>query len=73
MSIWRLDDVDLQDRLDKVVDYGVIEGRIRSIIAEGHVRLAETLAERIASACFEDSRVTERAGAGGKAAGPGGG
>jgi len=49
--------VDLQDRLDKVVDYGVIEGRIRSIIAEGHVRLAETLAERIASACFEDSRV----------------
>ena len=52
-----LDDVDLQDRLDKVVDYGVIEGRIRSIIAEGHVRLAETLAERIAAACFEDARV----------------
>ena len=49
--------LDLQDRLDKVVDYGVIEGRIRGIIAEGHVRLAETLAERIASACFEDSRV----------------
>jgi 7,8-dihydroneopterin aldolase/epimerase/oxygenase len=52
-----LDDKDLQDQLDKVVDYGVIEGRIRSIIAEGHVRLAETLAERIAAACFEDSRV----------------
>jgi dihydroneopterin aldolase len=52
-----LDDKDLQDRLDKVVDYGVIEGRIRSIIAEGHVRLAETLAERIAAACFEDLRV----------------
>jgi dihydroneopterin aldolase len=52
-----LDDVDLQDRLDKVVDYGVIEGRIRTIIADGHVRLAETLAERIAAACFEDSRV----------------
>jgi dihydroneopterin aldolase len=52
-----LDDADLQDRLDKVVDYGVIEGRIRAIIAEGHVRLAETLAERIAAACFEDSRV----------------
>ena len=51
------DDADLQDRLDKVVDYGVIEARIRSIIAEGHVRLAETLAERIAAACFEDSRV----------------
>ncbi len=52
-----LDDADLQDRLEKVVDYGVIEGRIRAIIAEGHVRLAETLAERIAAACFEDSRV----------------
>jgi dihydroneopterin aldolase len=52
-----LDDKDLQDQLEKVVDYGVIEGRIRSIIAEGHVRLAETLAERIAAACFEDNRV----------------
>ena len=52
-----LDDKNLQDRLDKVVDYGVIESRIRAIIAEGHVRLAETLAERIAAACFEDSRV----------------
>ena len=52
-----LDDADLEDRLDKVVDYGVIEARIRAIIAEGHVRLAETLAERIAAACFEDSRV----------------
>ena len=30
---------------------------IRAIIAEGHVRLAETLAERIAAACFEDTRV----------------
>jgi dihydroneopterin aldolase len=35
----------------------VIEARIRAIIAEGHVRLAETLAERIAAACFEDARV----------------
>ena len=52
-----LDDKDLQDRLEKVVDYGVIEARIRAIIAEGHVRLAETLAERIAAACFEDPRV----------------
>ena len=43
--------------LAKVVDYGVIEKRIRAIIAEGHVSLAETLAERIAAACFEDARV----------------
>jgi dihydroneopterin aldolase len=45
------DDVaDAQDMLENVVDYHVIEKRIRAIIAEGHVRLAETLAERIAAA-----------------------
>jgi dihydroneopterin aldolase len=52
------DDIaDAQDMLENVVDYHVIEKRIRAIIAEGHVRLAETLAERIANACFEDKRV----------------
>lgn len=52
------DDIaDAQDMLENVVDYHVIEKRIRAIIAEGHVRLAETLAERIATACFEDARV----------------
>ena len=29
----------------------------RAIVAAGHVRLAETLAERIAAACLEDHRV----------------
>ena len=48
---------DTKDMLENVVDYHVIEKRIRAIIAEGHVRLAETLAERIATACFEDARV----------------
>ena len=48
---------DAKDMLENVVDYHVIEKRIRAIIAEGHVRLAETLAERIAAACFEDTRV----------------
>jgi len=48
---------DAQDMLENVVDYHVIEKRIRAIISEGHVRLAETLAERIAAACFEDGRV----------------
>jgi 7,8-dihydroneopterin aldolase/epimerase/oxygenase len=52
------DDIaDAQDMLENVVDYHVIEKRIRAIIAEGHVKLAETLAERIARACFEDKRV----------------
>src|SRR6185312_16630922 len=49
--------IDLGDDLAKVVDYGVNETRIREMIAEGHVRLIETLAERIAAACFADARV----------------
>ena len=49
---------DAQDMLENVVDYHVIEKRIRAIIAEGHVRLAETLAERIATSCLADPRVT---------------
>ena len=64
------DMADAQDMLENVVDYHVIEKRIRAIIAEGHVRLAETLAERIAAACFEDRPRPHRAGAGGKAGGP---
>ena len=51
------DDAEAQDMLENVVDYHKIEQRIRAIIAEGHVRLAETLAERIAAASFEDARV----------------
>ena len=52
------DDIaDAQDMLENVVDYHAVEKRIRAIIAEGHAKLAETLAERIAAACFEDQRV----------------
>ena len=52
------DDIaDAQDMLENVVDYHAVEKRIRAIIAEGHVKLAETLAERIAAACLEDRRV----------------
>jgi dihydroneopterin aldolase len=49
--------LDLGDDLKKVVDYGVIEGKIRAILDKGHLNLVETLAERIAAACFEDARV----------------
>ncbi len=53
-----VDDIaDTDDKLENVVDYAQLENRIRAIVAEGHVRLAETLAERIAIACFEDARV----------------
>ena len=51
------DSADVGDRLEKVVDYAVITGRVRAIVGEGHINLAETLAERIAGTCFEDVRV----------------
>jgi dihydroneopterin aldolase len=48
---------ELEDRLDRVVDYESITLRIRAIVARGHINLAETLAETIAEACLEDARV----------------
>jgi dihydroneopterin aldolase len=51
------DQVHLEDKLEKVVDYEVIAEKIRAIVASGHINLAETLAERIAAICFEDGRV----------------
>jgi len=47
----------LEDKLEKVVDYEAITTKIRNIVASGHINLAETLAERIAAASFEDGRV----------------
>jgi 7,8-dihydroneopterin aldolase/epimerase/oxygenase len=46
-----------RDELSRVVDYGKLAGAARAIVAAGHVRLVETLAERIAEACLEDPRV----------------
>jgi 7,8-dihydroneopterin aldolase/epimerase/oxygenase len=46
-----------RDQLSRVVDYEVLANRVRAIVAAGHVRLVETLAERIAEACLEDPRV----------------
>ena len=45
------------DRLDSVVNYDRIVQAVRAVVAEGHVRLIETLAERIAARCFADRRV----------------
>ncbi len=45
------------DVLSRVVDYGAVATRVRAIVAAGHVRLVETLAERIAESCLEDPRV----------------
>ncbi|MBP0447062.1 dihydroneopterin aldolase [Roseomonas sp. SSH11] len=45
------------DRLERVVDYAAMAERARRVATQGHTRLAETLAERIALACLEDGRV----------------
>lgn len=45
------------DELQRVVDYEKVADNVRLILAAGHVRLAETLAERIAAACLVDKRV----------------
>lgn len=45
------------DELGRVVSYEKIANSVRAITASGHVRLVETLAERIVQACFADGRV----------------
>jgi dihydroneopterin aldolase len=45
------------DELSRVVDYEAVARQVRAIVAAGHVRLLETLAERIADACLVDTRV----------------
>jgi dihydroneopterin aldolase len=46
-----------KEELSRVVDYEAVAARIRALVAAGHVRLVETLAERLAEACLEDARV----------------
>ena len=46
-----------RDELTRVVDYEAVANTVRAIVAAGHVRLVETLAERLAEACLADSRV----------------
>jgi 7,8-dihydroneopterin aldolase/epimerase/oxygenase len=43
--------------LARVVDYEKVAASVRRIATAGHVRLVETLAERIAEACLGDPRV----------------
>lgn len=45
------------DELARVVDYAAVAATARRIACAGHVRLAETLAERIAVALLADERV----------------
>jgi len=45
------------DRLAEVVCYEEIVDGVRDVVAEGHVNLVETLAERVAAVCLADPRV----------------
>ncbi len=46
-----------RDDLSRVVDYEKVADGVRAIVAARHVRLVETLAERIAQNCLADPRV----------------
>lgn len=45
------------DELAAVVCYQDLVDRVKAILGRHHVKLVETLAERIAAACLEDPRV----------------
>ncbi len=51
------EDADTSDHLSRVVSYETVASAVRTIVAAGHIKLVETLAERIAAACLVDSRV----------------
>jgi dihydroneopterin aldolase len=44
-------------RRDRIIRYDTVVAGIRRLVAEGHVDLCETLAERIAALCLESRRV----------------
>lgn len=48
---------DLGDDLANVVCYEHITDGVRAIVAGGHIRLVETMAETIAAMCLQDPRV----------------
>ncbi len=44
------------ERLGDTVNYETVAQAARAIVAEGHVGLVETFAERLAAACLKDGR-----------------
>lgn len=51
------DDHIQKDELSEVVCYHTLIEAVTALVGEGHVKLVETLAERIAQLCFRDERV----------------
>ena len=54
----REDQANLADDIANVVSYEAVVRRVEAIVAQGHVHLVETLAERIAEGCLADERVS---------------
>ena len=50
---------EIADDIRNVVSYSAVIKRIERIVAQGHVHLVETLAERIAQDCLADDRVVQ--------------
>ena len=48
--------VAVEDNIERVLDYDMIIGAIKSIVASGHIHLAETLAEEVAAQCLAHPR-----------------
>jgi 7,8-dihydroneopterin aldolase/epimerase/oxygenase len=46
-----------RDQIDEVLSYSDVVQGIRDIVASGHIRLVETLAERVAAMALGDPRV----------------
>ena len=57
VQCWTADDpaTDGVDRLDRVMNYELIVAAVHATVGAGHVKLVETLAERIAAACLAGS------------------
>ena len=47
----------ISDEISHVVSYEIIAKKVEAIVAEGHLNLVETMAERFAEACLRDKRV----------------
>jgi dihydroneopterin aldolase len=45
------------EHLSDTIDYAAIAARAREVAADGHLKLVEAFAERLARACLEDERV----------------
>ena len=51
------DCVSIKDQLSDVVSYEDVIQSVKGLVADGHINLVETLAEKVAKICLTDERV----------------